>query len=536
MNSPLSEALAPLAARMPRAVRDVEILRVSAQLDGDNFAEATEEARRAVLAWAQKRAGGRLPPEAWKFQEFDLPRGGRNSTAVTISTEDVDLWALRAEDPDKDIAGRVWSTEVVIGSQKDQRPHLSLRLIASTNENNFRVEPHVPGLVLQLIDGPGLIRGARPLTSTPRQITNENDAQDLCDHLEDPERRLPVFVVTADDFDGKTLIDHAAVARATAGFARVAVVPAELSWILTQRFGKFRSVFGGAVREYLPSFSASDDPYRHRLHLANQLRDKPNADTCAASLRAVAAAHSVGSTRLGRDVLDFASVRTLSRRFRTSELEARAAPSTDQLDNALELAKSLEAQLEGKNREIDLAEEVAVEAEDRAHAAEQENRSLLYQVRQLKDALARGGDTPTVEPPLPQEWSEFCDWLDGTYPDRVLLTPGARRQASAPEFEDVEQVARAVTWLATEQFDRRVEGGGSVRDYPIEAGVFNAPCGGDTFETSWKGRSYKVDWHIKNGGNTRNPKKCLRIYYFWEPDTQQTVIAHFPAHVTTSAS
>lgn len=533
----LSEALAPLAARMPRGVRDIEILRVAAQLDGDDFGAATEQARRAVLAWAKKRAGGPLPPEAWEMRDFDLPRGGRNSSAVRIETDDTDLWALRAEDPDKDVAGRVWSTEVVIGGKLGERPHVSLRLITSTNEADFQIEPHVPGLVLQLIDGPGLVRGGRVLGSIPRAIESENAAEDLCDHLEDPERRLPLFVVTMPEgVSDRTLIADEVIAKATAGIARVVRVPADMTWILTRRFGRFRSVFGGAVRVYMPGFSPSDDPYRHRLFLAEHVASEEGSAACADWLRKTAADLSVANTRLGRSVLDFTMVRTASRRLRTDRVRESEAPEAELLETARELVDSLEKQVEEKDKEIDGYIEVAEAAEARAQEAERENRALLYQVRQLKDVLARGGDTPTTEPPIPQEWPEFLDWLDQTYPDRIALTPAARRMVRTPEFEDVALVARCVSWLASEHYDRRLEGGGTLRDAAVEGGIRNALCGGDEYEAEWNGRRHVVDWHLKNGGNVRDPKRCLRIYYFWEPDTQRTVIDHLPAHRRTGAT
>ena len=75
--------------------------------------------------WGSCRA---LPKVAWDFQDFDLLVGGRSSTAVRIENGEFDLWALRAEDPDKDVAGRVWSTEIVIGGEVGSRPYVSLRL------------------------------------------------------------------------------------------------------------------------------------------------------------------------------------------------------------------------------------------------------------------------------------------------------------------------------------------------------------------------------------------------------------------------
>lgn len=517
-------------------MRDIEILRVSAQLEGEVYAASAETARKEALKWAKKRAGRALPKAAWDLQDFDLLVGGRSSAAVRIENDVLDLWALRAEDPDKKVAGRVWSTEIVIGGEVGSRPHVSLRLIVSTTEPDFTIEPHVPGLVLQMIEAPGLIRGARSLTSEPVTIQTENAAEDLCDHLEDRERRLPTFVVAMPEGGGKPHIDTALLAKASAGLARIVLVPAELTWVLTKRFGKYRSVFNGGVRAYLRGFSATDDPFRHRLFLESDLRKAGGGAACVRSLRALAAEVSISETRLGKDVLDFAAVRTASRKLRKTNLSNQAAPDEELLKTAEELVESLEKQIVEKDKEIDgyIAEVEA--AEDRAKAAEQENRSLLFRVRQLQAALAAGGESPTEEPPLPQEWSEFTDWLDHTYPDKVLLTPAARRMARSAEFEDVTQVARAIVWLATVQHERRVNGGGSLRDVPIENGILNSPCGGDTYPADWKGRRYDVDWHVKSGGNTHDPKRCLRIYYFWETETQQTIIDHLPSHRRTSAT
>jgi hypothetical protein len=311
-----------------------------------------------------------------------------------------------------------------------------------------------------------------------------------------------------------------------------------LTWVLTERFGKSRSVFEGAVRLYLPGFSGADDPYLHRLFLATWLRDGANARSCGLWLRRIAADLSVSSMRLGKDVVEFAAVRTASRRSRASNLANQKAPDAELLAIAQDLIDSLESQLAAKDAEIEYLSDEVVIVEERARAAEQENRSLLFKIRQLQVAISPGGGEPSTPPPspLPQHWSEFTDWLDQTFPDRVVLTPRARRMVRSPEFEDVTQVARAIIWLATDQHSRRISGGGQTRDAVIEPGVFNAPCGGDTYKTNWQGRWYEVDQHVKVGGNTHDPKRCLRIYYFWEPDVQQTVIDHLPTHRTTNQS
>jgi hypothetical protein len=103
-------------------------------------------------------------------------------------------------------------------------------------------------------------------------------------------------------------------------------------------------------------------------------------------------------------------------------------------------------------------------------------------------------------------------------------------------FEDIQLAARCLLWLANEARDRRLSGGGSLRDELVENGIYNNHCGEDQFDLQWQGQRYTADWHIKNGGNTRDPKRCLRIYYFWDPATQQIVIADMPGHRRTGAT
>jgi hypothetical protein len=70
----------------------------------------------------------------------------------------------------------------------------------------------------------------------------------------------------------------------------------------------------------------------------------------------------------------------------------------------------------------------------------------------------------------------------------------------------------------------------------ISGGFVNERCGTDSFQIDWQGTRYEVEWHLKNGGNTRDPSRCLRIYYLWDEASQQVVIASMPAHIRSGAS
>lgn len=536
----MAEALVPLRAKLPQSVREQEILRIAATIAGDEPAQTMAAARREVLTWAERRCGGRLPVEAWNEQSFEYFAGGRTSLGVRIEATDIDLWAIRGDDPDKNVPGRVWTTEVTIGhTAKNDAPRLSVRLLVSTAEDIVQIEPHTPGFVQQIVDTSGLYAGKHTVKLSPRQISSREDAEDLIDLLEDPARRLPVFVASGDErteHPGDPSIDTGLLARATMGLAHVVVLPAAYTYALSDYFGKSRSVFFGAVRAFMPGFDQDSVPYDHRLILGETLQTADAKARCVRSLRVLAASESLKRTRLGHDVLPFASVRSASIKLRQERQATEGASETEQLESALERTRALEEELtQSKEWESQIIQ-FHQEAEERAAAAEAQASASSRRIQQLLSQLSQRDVGTDTQIELPESWSDFADWCDTELAGRLVLTPAARRSVRKPNFENVRQAARCLVWLASECRERRLAGGGSIAEEPVEDGVRNAACGGDAYDFDWRGERLTADWHIKSGGNTRDPKRCLRVYYTWDATSQQIIVADMPAHRRTDAS
>jgi hypothetical protein len=534
------DALGILAARMPRVVREHEVLRVAATLFGADTARSTELARREVLTWAQRRSGGQLPSEAWEFQEFDYLSGGRNSVAVRLREHDTDIWAIRADDPDKEVPGRVWTTEVIVGQQGSRPSRFGVRLLVSTPEDNLEIAPHTPGCVQQVVNKAGLVVGAYTISAEPHLINSDEAAETLIEKLVDTARILPVFVLTVpeDSIDQyRPLLDAGALARAILGLGEVVIVPASYTWKLTQQFGKRRSVFGGAVRAYLPGFTEDANPYTHRLVLANQLATSEGIGHHSHWIRSLAASESVRRVRLGNDVLAFGTIRNATLQFKQQRLEQEGASDSQKLEAAHARIKALEAdQASTDDMEKFLLDENQ-QASERAEKAEEQLVSATFRIQRLLEQIRSRGQDPDDNIQLPTSWSDFSDWCDTNLVGRAVLTAHATKSLRAAIFGDVQLAARCLMWLANEYRDRRMNGGdGSLRDYVLEPGIKNSPCGADEFKFLWRGQSRLVDWHIKNGGNTRDPGRCLRIYYFWSDETQEVVVADMPAHRHTGAT
>jgi len=306
--------------------------------------------------------------------------------------------------------------------------------------------------------------------------------------------------------------------------------------MLTKRLGKRLSVFGGAVRLYLPGFDYSADPFAHRLVLPDQLTSPGGIQRASRWLREFAAQASLRRTRLGKDVLTFSELRTAKLKLQQSQLQEVNASESEQLSAALERIESLEDRIKNIIDEQEYYIEEFEKERERADIAESQSQKAAFRIQQLSDQLKTAQNDPDEGIILPKTWSDVLNWCDEKLAGRVILTSKARRGVRNPKFKNAETVAKCLLWLANEGRDRFREGGGPVANTAIFDRIWNAPCGADAFEFDWGGRKFSADWHIKSGGNTRDPSRCLRIYYCFDPQTQQIVVADMPAHRRTGAT
>ena len=200
----------------------------------------------------------------------------------------------------------------------------------------------------------------------------------------------------------------------------------------------------------------------------------------------------------------------------------------EQLATGIERIKELERQLAKSREEVQWLSDEHNEADRAAKAKQERIEELEPELEELRWRLRKRGEDPDI--PLPDSWSEFFGWWNDHLADRVMLSPRAIREVRNPAFRDVGMAARGVVWLATKYRDFRIEGKGGDLRGPCGAGLSNERCGGDSFAVEWAGAKVPVEWHVKNT-NTMDPRRCLRIYYFWDATNRQAVVASMPGHV-----
>ena len=204
-------------------------------------------------------------------------------------------------------------------------------------------------------------------------------------------------------------------------------------------------------------------------------------------------------------------------RLREAEAAARASRSE---------AEQLSAKVKEAEEFSSLVSDEHQQAEKRAKEAEAELAEARTRIAELESRLDELG----ADGELPVSWAEFAAWCERRLEGKVMLAQQAKREVKKAKYKDVAAAAKGLVWLAGEYRDQRLMGGdGTVRGQN-SVGLFNEPCGGSTFKVQWSGRWEEVKWHLKNGGNTTDPTRCLRIYYFWDDTNDQVVVASMPGH------
>lgn len=183
-----AEQLRPPAQR-GNAPQIRQIVRVTADLAGEDKAQAVGDARNQVLKWLQPRVGY-LPEQAWAGESFEHMTPGRFAAGVRIQLADGEYWSVRCDDPNKEIAGRTWTSEISLARQ-GIKARFGMRLMMATTEPEPVYKPSVPGVVRQVSDSPGLTEHGHALSIDPIYVFDDDTLRSLVHLLLDHDGGAP---------------------------------------------------------------------------------------------------------------------------------------------------------------------------------------------------------------------------------------------------------------------------------------------------------------------------------------------------------
>ena len=552
-NTPFAEPLAPVATRLRQReglVRPVSQVILRLRRDGEH--SPFDAARGTVLEWMARRAGKRLPDEARNGESFSLDDvGAQRTEAVAIPSPH--YWAARLDDADKNVAQRVWTTEIGIGEQQDGTTLLGCRLQCVTRGDDLAFDRSIPRFVRDIVEQHSAELEGRSISVEPWFVETEDEVEELVGLLLDSNRRCDVIVFSlpegSSDQD-ETCASEVEVARRTVGAAHVAVISAGASYALSDRVGKEFSVYRQAVRTYRPGFDpAKDEPFSHPLGLPARIAEWSGGGPEAYERLLVSQAliRSVSGQEIERRLPPFTEVRRIAAELRRDAAKKEGSPESDLLELAELEIEELKEFLKTNEREYDGLLSVAEQERDQEQKAAQQARAtnayLRHRIESLEQQLKAAGQSTT--PDIPGNLDGFEDWCRKNLSGAVELHNRAFRSVEKSEYEDVSLIYKSLLLLRDHYVPMRREGGlekkRAFEDWCRALGIDEQPTfhgarygkEGETYFVRYGGRRVLLDRHLKKGTAHNDDRRCFRLYFFWDDKEQHVVVGWLPSHLDT---
>lgn len=178
----------------------------------------------------------------------------------------------------------------------------------------------------------------------------------------------------------------------------------------------------------------------------------------------------------------------------------------------------------------------------------EENRQLRARLREIAErpvfqpVIENDTEAAVAEPP--SDLSGIAVW-SAQHSDRITVMSRALYGAKKSIYQDPPAVYAALELLAGPYRDHRMG--------IIDKDAFNAAMAaaglqlagsvgasvageqGDAYFVHWRGRKRFLDMHLLKGGG-RDERYCLRVYFFWDDETQQPIVGWLPSHLSNSLS
>lgn len=182
---------------------------------------------------------------------------------------------------------------------------------------------------------------------------------------------------------------------------------------------------------------------------------------------------------------------------------------------------------------------------DLAASQDERLRQMQAKLREVQQALAQKGtlfEEIPQEDPLPQELAYLPMWAQA-HSEQVVILPRAFSGAKRSLYHDDADIYQALDFLAgpywafragrlePEAYQKALHESGL--KIAGSASYITATTERSSYFVQYRKRQCLLDWHIVKGGG-RDPRYCLRIYFFWDGEEQKVVIGWLPTHLDNS--
>jgi len=350
-------------------------------------------------------------------------------------------------------------------------------------------------------------------------------------------------IALAVDEQGQSAINGFALSHRLCGTAHVVRIFPEASFLLSDRIEKYLSVFDYGVRIYRPTSSVEeDDVHRHPLFTKQHI-SRVDTDRLLTNIALDAFRASVERNLQRQAIPSFAQIKSANATLRFDEARehGKSASSLEaQLAAALAAKKASEVQAEES-----LALAVQEETERMAAEAERDQErgrsaAMGARIRALEQQLRSIQGSPQTSL-RPTSYQEMIAWIQTEFAGRIQMCGKALRGLRDSKYENIDLVCDIIELLATSYVDskrgtesawHRFEAEISRWGVEFSKSISDTRAGeqGDEYFVTYRGRKRFLEWHLKRG-NSRDPRRDLRIYFFWDEEDEEVVLGYLTGHL-----
>lgn len=498
---------------------------------------AGETSRHLAIAAAEALYGP-MPPEAARFDPFETPDGLVRAEAIGL--DDIDVWSLRYTQPDPSTPGRGRIVETTSLVEAD-KALFACRVTLFSTDANFVNLPSPPPALQDVCRHLTFRNHGIWLAPRPQVIGVDLDVTGFLDQLTRQDRWWNCIVIPEGENPWAVLLANA-IQEAVLGAGNTFLLPDDQELEFAAAVGYDFHVEGSGVRVYRPRF----DPFEseitaHPLIRHPEIHEDGNPHGAFLDfIRADCFRMSVDRPAVRYRAPSFTTVRQIASQKRSDEARAKG-DDTGRLE-------ALEKQIIVERRNVDEAVSLAIQSDEERLAAQAAleaeqalNYGLKHRIETLEASLkALGGQTEAV---APTTYKNVKSWVASSFSGKLRLTPRAEKGLRNAAYEKIEDVVAGLRLLAGPYRDmKRGECDPAVFEHECRALGFeetrsvskiSAGQHGDMYFVQYAGKRCFLDRHLKKG-TSKDPRYCLRIYFFWDQQSEIVVVGSLPEHLLTS--
>ena len=130
----------------------------------------------------------------------------------------------------------------------------------------------------------------------------------------------------------------------------------------------------------------------------------------------------------------------------------------------------------------------------------------------------------------PNTNAEIYDWVKTHLSHKIVLAPRLKKMLKKCTYDNPKLICQAIELLATKYGGNGTDFQNQLQSLHLQDGSCVTQAHGIPYEIRYRGKKYTLNRHLKKGCD-RDPKKCLRIYYCYMPDTNKVLIGVMPEHL-----